>query len=501
METPAVDTRASGNVLLRWLNGFLVLLLVLQALLFVLHAVQVIRFPHDVDNGEGFLLAQSLDYNQGRWPYKPLDEPPHLVANYPPLYPLLCSVGTAFLGPVLGVGRSITFAATLGVTFLLGWMLYRQTGRKLYSAVAALFFIGTYHVYNWGIFHRVDMTGLFFCTLALALCVVRAHWLAIAFACFLGLMTRQTLLAAPLAIGCYWICQQRVRYALRFWIVLGVLIGGATLLLDRLTQGEYFRHTVTYNNNAFIAWTIFYYARHLWQFYGILCAFGLFYLLRGAILRRFDLTFWFIVFACCSALLCGKIGSAPNYLLELVLALCWALGALCSEVRILEGSARSWAELFLPSLLIFQVLGPFHLTHFPPLITTQRFDFGWTPSAEDWKREEVVSYLIRRTPGTVLVEDPGIALRAGKEPIYHPFICPQLENQGLWDQTPIIRRIDAKEFPLIVLRVNMDEATVESDRFNDRIIQAIKANYQVKEVVTGYRTFYLHRPRLEEPAH
>ncbi len=47
----------------------------------------------------------------------------------------------------------------------------------------------------------------------------------------------------------------------------------------------------------------------------------------------------------------------------------------------------------------------------------------------------------------------------------------------------------------------MDEATVESDRFNDRIIQAIKANYQVKEVVTGYRTFYLHRPRLEEPAH
>ncbi len=89
----------------------------------------------------------------------------------------------------------------------------------------------------------------------------------------------------------------------------------------------------------------------------------------------------------------------------------------------------------------------------------------------------------------MLVEDPGVALYAGKEPIYHPFICPQLENQGLWDQTPIIRRIEAKEFPLLVLRVNMDEATGESDRFYDRIIQANQANYRVQEIVGGYRNF------------
>jgi len=115
METPADDARPSGQALLRWLNGFLVLLLVLQALLFVLHAIQVIRFPHDVDNGEGFLLWEALEYNQGRWPYKPINEPPYVVANYPPVYPLLCSVGTRFFGPTLAVGRTLTFLATLGV--------------------------------------------------------------------------------------------------------------------------------------------------------------------------------------------------------------------------------------------------------------------------------------------------------------------------------------------------------------------------------------------------
>ena len=61
---------------------------------------------------------------------------------------------------------------------------------------------------------------------------------------------------------------------------------------------------------------------------------------------------------------------------------------------------------------------------------------------------------------------------------------------------PLVKRIEAKEFSLIALLVNMDQATTPSDRFSERMIRAIKDNYSVVDYVPGRRGFYLHRPRL-----
>ena len=477
------------------LEAFVLVLLVVQAVFFVAHAIQVIRFPHDVDNGEGFLLWQSLEYASGHWPYQPINEAPYLVANYPPVYPLLCSLGTGRLGPSLAVGRTLTFLSALGVAIGLGWIVHRRSQQWKAAALAALFFIGTYHVYNWGSFHRVDMLALFFSVLALAACEAGWHASIVLLACILSLMTRQTMLATPLAIGFYWIAQQRRRLTLLFWLGLAASVGAITLLLNILTDGEYLRHIVLYNQNKFAGWTIFFYAKHLWQFYAILCALGVFYFLRALQQRRLDLSFWFLIFAAGTACLCGKVGSAPNYLLELVLALCWIAGNVRAEVRSADAGAKDWLRLLLPALFLLQVLEPFHLPHLPPLIKTARYDFGWTPTAEDRRREEVLAYRIRHAGGPALIEDPGVALRAGRPVHYQPFILTQLEIQGLWDPAPLLQRIESREFELIVLRENISQASQGTERISDRMVQAIQSNYVLEEVLSGRRTYYLHRPR------
>lgn len=478
------------------LEGILLALLILQALFFVVHAIQVIRFPHDVDNGEGFLLWQSLQYAEGHWPYQPIEQPPHLVANYPPLYPLLCSLGTGRFGPTFAVGRTLSFVAALGVAFGLGWILFHQSHQVKAAAIAGLFFLGTYHVYSWGAFHRVDLLALLFSVAALATCEARLHWLWTVAACSLAVLTRQAALAAPLAIGCYWLSQHRPRLAIRFWVTLALVVGSVSLLLHVLTGGEYLRHIIVYNRNRFIWPTLFYYARHTWQFYSILCALGLFYLLRAFQQRRLDLPVWFLLFSFGTASLCGKVGSAPNYLLELMTALCWIAGLVRTELRTSEPGTKRWLELLLPALFILQVLGPVHLTHLPPLIQTARFDFAWTPTAEDRRRAEILEYYIRRAEGPVLAEDPGVALRAGRPVVYQPFICTQLEAQGLWDPAPVLQRIEAREFALLVLQINIDRTTAGTDRFSPQMMEAIRRNYEGVDVVPGHRPYYLYQPRL-----
>jgi hypothetical protein len=492
-----IEQPGKSSALLRFLRGLLMALILIQALFFAIHAYRIIQFPHDVDNGEGFILWQSLQYAEGELPYQPIDEPPHLVSNYPPLYPLLCSIGTGQLGPTFAVGRSLSTACSILICLVIMAMIFQQT-RQWAPAMMGLYFIGTYHAYDWGAFHRVDMLALFFSVSALALCVSESRWLWVLLLSVLALFTRQTALAAPLAIGFFWISQLRVRDALLYWICLAGIAAGVSAALHFATGGEYLKHIITYNANYFSWGTVFHYVRHMWGFYAILCALGLFYLIRSIQLRRWSLSFWFLIFSSFAAILSGKVGSAPNYLLELQVSLCWIAGLVWGEIRTVEGQGRRWLEILLPVLLIMQMLENYHVTRMPPYVTDGRFDLSWTPDRQDIKREEIFAYTLKQEPGPMLIEDPGLALRTGQKVVYQPFICTQLEIQGLWDPAPLLRRIQNQEFTHLVLRQNMNDLSHGTSRFSDRFVANIHAFYKMEGEMKGRRTFYIHIPR-EEP--
>ena len=99
-----------------------VLLLALGALIaanlifLVLHAWQVLRYPYPLDYGEGPLLAQVNLLRQGaslRELYGPLDAPPHLVVNYPPVYLLVTLLVSYATGDALLAGRLVSLVSAV----------------------------------------------------------------------------------------------------------------------------------------------------------------------------------------------------------------------------------------------------------------------------------------------------------------------------------------------------------------------------------------------------
>lgn len=58
---------------------------------FVINSAFYIQYPYQIDYGEGYLLNQAKIFSEGNWIYKDIDEPPFLISNYPPVYPLLVS--------------------------------------------------------------------------------------------------------------------------------------------------------------------------------------------------------------------------------------------------------------------------------------------------------------------------------------------------------------------------------------------------------------------------
>ena len=68
--------------------------------------IRTITFPFPVDYGEGPLLDQAIRLGHGLAIYEvPASEPPWLVGNYPPLFPLLNSLLAQLFGPAYWCGR------------------------------------------------------------------------------------------------------------------------------------------------------------------------------------------------------------------------------------------------------------------------------------------------------------------------------------------------------------------------------------------------------------
>jgi hypothetical protein len=102
-------------------------------------------------------------------------------------------------------------------------------------------------------------------------------------------------------------------------------------------------------------------------------------------------------------------------------------------------------------------------------------------------RDRLVLQQVREVAGesgTVLFEEPSLALLAGREVEYEPFMCTQLAALGLWDPGPIVSRIQSRAYAAIqrtaLVRVKGDTATDIfwiGDRTIPALRQAVEAAY------------------------
>ena len=150
----------------KWLLWFTVAVFVLYLIIYVVYAAALFRFPYDYDQGEGFELNDSLLFLQGQWPYRSNEVFPFYASNYPPLFHWLVMPLFVIFGPTLTAGRVLSFAVTLLIAFLVGWVVYSKTRDKPIAAISGLMVLASNFIYHVGPLYRQHMTMVLFELLA-----------------------------------------------------------------------------------------------------------------------------------------------------------------------------------------------------------------------------------------------------------------------------------------------------------------------------------------------
>lgn len=477
----------------------LALALAAYAVVYLQHALTLLAFPFDVDQGEGFDAWGAWLIDRGLAMYTDNQAPDFYSTSYPPVWSYLVSIPMAWLGPGLGPARFVSVLATLGCVLLLFQAARRIAGgSRLAGLLAAGFFLASPYVFHTSALARVNSTTLLFSLAAVSLAEVptRRRALGISLALLLALFSKPSAVdAAAAALGAL--------VLVRPWLAVGsgLLLGVMGLiglgLLHVLTQGAFWLNVV---QSKYVIPTLVYqlpaYVLNLVETHGVVLA-----LAAGESVwqwRRGVRSPWVLyllsslVFAAPAV---AKSGSGESYFLPTVAAAA-VLGSagLVRLVRALRRAPippirRQQAFVALGTLLVLQAALMSHgpLAAAVGLLPDRGFQatlLGTPPSAGDVAAGNQLVERIRAVSGPVLSEVPSFVVLAGKPIIANAAHLRDLHRGGLWDPTALVKEIDARRYDLVILN---------AEQYPEPVLVAIGRSYYFDEeiVVSGsrYRVF------------
>lgn len=481
------------------------LVLVYVSLRVLLHGWGAISYPYQIDREEGFLLEEALQLARFNNIYRPIDERPWIVGNYPPLYLVLFAATTWFTGPSMAGGRAIALASTIACGVLLALLVARgsrtSTARPLAMAMAPLLFFSTWELGEWIAFARVDLPSI---ALGLAALVVAlrgtSRSLAIAvFLCGLAFLTKPTQVFAPAAIVFALAWRRRWLEAFQFGFSLFLFNGMMIVGINGITAGEYSTHVIGYNNNAMHWNQVGSWAWHLWMFYSwrwialvaalALVAWTMWREQRGDVRDNenndaaldWPCATCYLALTALSMVSVAKVGSAGNYLLEFQAAAAWVL-ALCIA-RLGEWVARvAWPFVVAAFLLTIHTLD---LAALPVFDTgdghkVRRVDlFPRLPTPGMLEINEAVELEVIAAEGPVWCEEPIFTLRAGREVVFEPFIVSQLAAEGKWDEAPVLKLFREGHFALVVTARDIRDESQWHPSLTPAMRAALREHYRL----------------------
>jgi hypothetical protein len=154
-------------------------LMLFYFVVYVVYAVNLMNFPFDYDQGEGFELVDTLMFSRGQWPYQDVEPYPFYASNYPPVFHLMAVPFAWAFGPAYWYGRLLGFLGTLITAGAIAYAVYRDgrarvgRGHRLIAALAGLAFLASNVIYHIGPLFRQHATMVMFETLAV---VILARW-------------------------------------------------------------------------------------------------------------------------------------------------------------------------------------------------------------------------------------------------------------------------------------------------------------------------------------
>ncbi len=467
--------------------------LAVAAIIFVIHAGMALSHRYPLDYGEAPLVNHARRLIRGQNIYQPtLDEPPYLIANYPPLYIIAIAPFVALCGPNFWAGRAISIACALATAFFLSRIVTLHTAypqKRRIALVTGGLFLAIPYVVGWSSLARVDLLALALSAGALYT-VSReptpATWremLPTALLLIAAAYTRQSYgLAAPLA-AFVWLWH-RQGWASAF--KLAALVGGGglvlLLLLTLITQGGFLFHIVTANVNPFEWETVAHYWRELRDIAPLMLIVAGAYVALGFTPlqpQAWPLLTPYLLGALVAAVTIGKVGSNINYLLELSAALSLVMGDLLETWRAPVDAAQSptssqgWRPYLhagVSFLIIIQLGGLMQASLRGPAQSLKSYI---RPKAN----LENLEQLVEHGEGPVLADEYMGMLTLQDRALYmQPFEITQLANAGMWDQTKLLEDIHEQKFSLIMIHHFMNWPVYKT-RWTPEMLDAVTANY------------------------
>jgi hypothetical protein len=491
------------------LLALLVALMGIVAVFSFENALQAIRYPFQIDYGEGIVLWQAQHVDKLDTAYAPVTEEHVVVFHYPPVYHYVSRLGAILTRDLLVAGRAVSSAASVAIALLvLAQVLYAAPARNWTSiSIATLAALLCYLSANqrlWSTVMRVDTLGVAFAFAGVFLFTMAwrysgAIWLAgILFV--LAAFTKQTMVTA--ALSCFLVALALDRgKALRLAAAIAVPATITLLLLTYQTDGEFLKHTVQYNANPFSFRTLLReWRRNLTGKAGITTlAVAFFAYLAGTLRNKSGRSqiqnrgqasaFWltgaiwgvYFLLSLLVTLTSGKQGSAFNYFIEWN-AVCAVLGGLAFLLLLQE------IDIPRMSFSLFLALS-FPIVCVSESIVTFKTSLGWLREVPDPAHseyladEQKVLDFIAQAKGPVFSDALLLLLKGGKEIEGEPAIMTGMADAGIWNQAAFVAKIRRGYFDRVVAE------DFAHPFFTPEVRKAIEQTYSRVQKVGGYRLF------------
>lgn len=531
------------NSLIQRLHGGLMLAaalaLLFSLLIYLLYASNLIAFPFDYDQGEGFELYDTVLFSQAQLPYRDTEIYPFYASNYPPLYHILAAPLVWLFGPAYWYGRLLSLLASLASACAIGYAVYRDGHQhRLIAVLSGLALLASNFVYHIGPLFRQHTLMVAFETFAivtLAGAFPRRDKRGIAIGLFLLICAGYTkqLAAITAAAACAWMFLRQPRAALRWTAAFSIFGAAIFLWLNLASGGHWWTQTVVANVNEFDpfqALALFVLCLQLHGF--LLLPAGALALYETYCDRLSLYAVWFVFAALLGGIASGTWGAGDSYFVTAIAAACILSGICLSRsvkadwrmpsLRMPAGLRQArqafkqlpgatWASLLLVPLLY---LGYARATlkmptdgAFAPIAnflgiepnTRDAFydsasfavpgyaNIGYFLTEADTAAGWRIAQLIKQSAGPVLSEDAGFAFAAKRDIVANPTQLRNLYLAGLFQGEQLIEMIEAQKFGLAVLRAQF---------YPPPVLEAIGRAYVHWQTIAMNRFDYLIlRPR------
>lgn len=497
--------------------------LLFACLVYTVYAANLIAFPYDYDQGEGFEVQDTTLLSQFRLPYLDTEAYPFYSSNYPPLFHMLAAPFVWFFGTAYWYGRLLGFAASLLIAAAIAHAVYRDGHQNRWIALlAGLAFLSSNFVYHIGPLFRQNIMVVAFETLAVVL-LARAfprgdkRGITLALFCLLCAGYTKQLAAITALAAISWMFLRGPRRALICSLGFGLAAGLVFLWLNLASGGQWWTQAIVANVNDFLydqAVGLF----RLW--------FGLhgFLLVPAALLVVVELyadrlsiySIWFLATAALGGIASGTWGAGDSYLVPSIAAACILSGIFFSRMlanawrpsRIMQvlplARIASVSLLLVPALYLGYARATLKMPTagaFAPLAellgVERNVSFHTRPDAPDFYDSASwtaggyarIGYLlteadhaagaqivsrIQQTDKPALSEDAGFSIVAGRDVVTNPTQLRNLYLAGHFAGDELARMIEYQEFGLIILRAQF---------FPPHILEAMGQAYVHSETI------------------